>query len=84
MMIIKITKRRRWKMGDTAFYIRNFEGDRCVCGGRKGTRISFCFTCYSILPKKTQAGLYNALKSRAYEEAFEAALDELKADGRVK
>lgn len=71
-------------MGDIAFYVRNFERDQCVCGGSKGRRISFCYECYSSLPKKIQAGLYNALKSREYEEAFEAALDELKMDGRVK
>jgi len=71
-------------MGDVVFYVRNFAGKRCVCGRQKRKRISFCYECFELLPKDVQAGLYNALKSGAYSEAFESALDELKLVGRVK
>jgi hypothetical protein len=70
--------------GNREFYVRNFKGERCVCGGHKQARISFCYQCFSVLSKEVQIGLYNALKSSAYGEAFESALDELKMSGRVK
>lgn len=52
--------------------IENLVSEKCVCGGRKCVRHSFCTDCYFALPLALRGDLYSH-DVRVYEAAYEAA-----------
>lgn len=48
-----------------------------ACNGSKQMRRSVCMTCWSKLKKDTRNNLYQLI-GNGYEEAFDAALEELR------
>lgn len=58
---------------DAAWYLRELMSDECLCGVRdKYPKRSFCYRCYSALPRDLRDGLYRRIGG-GYEEAFEEA-----------
>ena len=57
---------------DPQFYIDQLKSNGCYCGAAKNRGRSFCFPCYSALPKDLRTALWNTLRF-GYEEAYEEA-----------
>jgi hypothetical protein len=60
-------------MSDTKFYIKELMSDECQCGRLKQHRRSFCYKCYTSLPKHMQRDLYQRMGD-GYEEAYDEAV----------
>lgn len=59
---------------DTQFYLDELMSEQCFCGRHKKPRHSFCWPCYSSLPRHLQRALYDhILILEGYEEAYEEA-----------
>lgn len=58
---------------DRAWYITQLMSEECHCGAPKQPRYSFCYHCYSALPKSMQSALYD-LVDFGYQEAYEKAV----------
>jgi hypothetical protein len=58
---------------DTQFYIDELMSEECQCGRPKKPRHSFCWQCYSSLPKTMQQALYQHIME-GYEEAYDEAI----------
>jgi hypothetical protein len=63
-------------MTDTKFYLDELKSDECQCGKKKRPRNSFCYACYSSLPKDMQRDLY-LMMDGGYEQAYDAAVHHL-------
>lgn len=61
---------------DRKFYIIELKSEECWCGKWKLTGMSFCYKCYSSLPRLIQRSLYNSF-GQGYEEAYEEAVEYL-------
>jgi hypothetical protein len=59
-----------------------FTGTICLCGRKKIEKQSFCRVCYHTLDPQKRYALYNRF-GEGYEEAFEVAIAELRAAGRI-
>lgn len=55
-----------------SFYFNELMGNECACGDRKKEGRSFCYNCYSSLPRDMQKALYKHI-GFGYEEAYEEA-----------
>lgn len=55
------------------FYLYELQSEECQCGRAKKPGRSFCYKCYSSLPRETQRGLYSRIGA-GYEEAYEEAV----------
>lgn len=71
-------------MRDEKFFIDNYLGDTCACGGDKGRRLSFCFGCYGLLPEHLQESLTGELTGYKYMTAWEECHDYLVEEGRIR
>lgn len=60
------------KEKDWAWYIRELKSEQCLCERPKKAGKSFCYRCFSALPRDLQQPLYDQI-GNGYEEAFEAA-----------
>ncbi|MDY6904112.1 MAG: hypothetical protein SWH61_05435 [Thermodesulfobacteriota bacterium] len=59
---------------DRKFYMNELKGEECLaCGRPKRRGRSFCYSCYSSLPKHMQKALWQPL-GNGYEAAFDEAL----------
>lgn len=59
-------------MSDTKFYLDELKSEECQCGKSKRSKMTFCYLCYSKLPKHIQRDLYKRI-GNGYEEAREEA-----------
>jgi hypothetical protein len=59
--------------------LQELQGTVCRCGRNKQARQTFCGGCYRALPRAMQLALYRRFGS-GYEEAYAAAVAELKGD----
>jgi hypothetical protein len=60
----------------------NFKATTCLCGRKKIEKQSFCKRCYLTLDPQKRYALYKRF-GEGYEEAFEVAIAELRAAGRI-
>jgi len=60
-------------MSDIKFYISELRSDECQCGGFKMPGRSFCYKCYTSLPRDMRRDLYQKMWD-GYEEAYDAAV----------
>lgn len=60
------------KKTDRLFYLNELKSEECQCGRSKRVRTTFCYMCWSKLPKHIQRALYKPI-GRGYEEAREEA-----------
>lgn len=67
---------------DRAFYIQELRSEDCTCGRPKRPGFSFCYGCFQSLASSTRRDLYQKIGA-GYEEAFEAAVQELEQNGRA-
>jgi hypothetical protein len=67
----------------TAEAINTLNARVCACGAPKVRRTAFCGACYAALPVTAQTALWRKI-GRGFEEAYEAAVARLRADGLVK
>ena len=70
------------KNSDFKFYLSELNGEECVCGSWKKSRMSFCYICYRKLPPDMQKDLWQHM-GQGYEEAYDEAVRWLKEDGRI-
>jgi hypothetical protein len=64
--------------------VAELRGYTCRCGGFKGSRLTFCTTCYLLLPSTMKRALYKRL-GEGYSEAYAEAtgfLDALKGSNK--
>ena len=62
--------------------IAELQGTACRCGSTKRPKQTFCHTCYYSLSADTRRALYRRV-GEGYEEAYDEAIRELEALGRV-
>ena len=55
-----------------AFLVAELAGMNCPCGGRKQGGRSFCFKCYSRLPRDMRRALFRKI-GNGYGQAYQAA-----------
>jgi len=55
------------------FYIKELRSEQCQCGRPKKPGRSFCYWCYSSLPREMQRDLYQSIGD-GYEAAYEEAV----------
>ncbi len=63
--------------------VRGLRSNVCVCGKGKAPGRSFCAVCYYTLPEEMRRALYRKLL-HGYGEAYGAAVEKLKEQGRVR
>ena len=63
-----------------SFYLKELQGNECVCGGFKKSGLSVCRECWAKLPPEMQQALYRRI-GRGYEQAYEAAVEYLGVRG---
>ena len=64
---------------DLKFYLENLKSDECMCGKEKRPNYSFCYKCYSALPKDMKDPLWKKIGS-GYEKGFEEAFIHLQSE----
>ncbi len=62
---------------DRIWYIKEFKGNECVCGGTKRPGSALCYGCFKLLPSSYQGALYLKIGD-GYEEAYEDAIQWLR------
>jgi len=60
-------------MGDINFYVKELRSDECQCGRYKAPGRSFCYKCYTSLPRDMRRDLWQGIGD-GYEEAHDAAV----------
>lgn len=68
---------------DTKFFIDNYQGKVCACGGPKGSLLSFCLTCFIILPEELAEDLKGPLSDEEYQWTWNKCYEFLKEAGRI-
>ena len=61
------------KIAEPGFYARELVSEECQCGRTKKRGMSFCYTCWKLLPRDIQRALYARI-GNGYEEAYEEAV----------
>jgi hypothetical protein len=67
---------------DRAFYILELRSEECTCGRPKRPGFAFCYECFQSLSPTTRRSLYQKIGA-GYEDAFDAAVQELEQNGRT-
>ncbi len=68
---------------DTKFFIDNYQDKVCACGGQKGSLLSFCLTCFIILPEELAEDLQGPLSDEEYQWTWNKSYEYLKEQGRI-
>lgn len=58
---------------DMQFYLTELQSEECMCGKGKQKGKSFCYHCYSSLPREMQRDLYRHIAD-GYGEAYDKAV----------
>jgi len=61
---------------DTQFYLKELMSEECACGKPKKPRYSFCYRCYSELPRTLKNRLYDYVGD-GYEQAYDESIEYL-------
>ena len=59
---------------DLKFYLDELKSKECFCGRKKKSMFSFCYKCYSALPKDLKRDLYLSIR-HGYEDAYDKAVE---------
>ena len=58
---------------DIQFYLKELQSEECFCGRDKQKGWSFCYRCYSWLPREMQRDLHRHIAD-GYGEAYDGAV----------
>jgi len=61
------------KNSEVQFYLKELQSEECACGETKKKRKSFCYKCFTSLPREMQQDLYQSIWE-GYPEAYDKAL----------
>jgi len=61
------------KNSDIQFYLKELQSEECACGEPKKKGKSFCYKCFTSLPRDMQQGLYIRIWD-GYGENYDKAL----------
>lgn len=59
---------------DRLFLLEELRGPKCRCGAEKKPKLTFCRTCYFLLPISMRQALYNRF-GEGYELAYLRAVE---------
>ena len=65
-------------LNEINFLFYEFNSNQCYCGNKKKPKTTFCYPCYSLLPKDMQWALFKKLGD-GYEEAYDQAVKYLES-----